>query len=587
MAQFELSEYQKKIIHDGLYGVGNMLIQARAGASKTTTILNLIKEIPQEKNILYCAFNTEITLDTQKKIGDKENVKISTIHSLGYEIIRKNLRFEKKISINQYKYKDYVNAHIHEYSTECYENLNYNQKYKFRTNVLNIINLSRINLIFGKKQMAKMCSEHKIMLICDEIECAYEILKWGENNLDVIDFNDMIWLPNIKPFKYPSFDYIFLDEAQDISVAQRELVLKCNNIKTRYIIALDENQLIYGFAGSDVNSLDALKKIKNITNYELPIVYRCPKKVIEFARQFIPNLMVCDTNIDGEVNFNGKISDIKNGDMILCRTNAPLIKLQMYLLEKGIECYIKGADYIDKLIDLLNTTGKQDLSLDLKKDGVFPQLYADLFSLMDYIKLIDCCDDSQVLNNMMFKNRYDEIQVLETLSKDCTSIDELIEKIKTSFTDDNKKGVILSSIHKSKGLENDNVKILCYDIIDEQMKRMSNNNEIQQEINLKYVAITRAKKTLTFITDEEYSKYSNNITLEEIAKLKYQIYNILNIKKNDIKINKEYANEIVKHYEKIEIPSKNNNIVVLQHDTYDESKFRSLKTCLKPKNIKY
>lgn len=582
MAQFEYSEYQKNIIHDALYGSWNMLIQARAGAAKTSTIVEIIKQLPHDVSKLYCAFNKEIVSDIENKTKDIANIKISTIHSLGYEIIRHNNK-DIDIQVNDDKYRQYVNTYIHEYSTECYPNLNYNKKYKFRTNVLNIIKYARINLLYGKKQIEQMCIDRRIMLICDEIDCALKIMKWGENNIEEIDYGDMIWLPNVKAYRFPSFDYIFLDEAQDISIAQREMILKCYNMKTKYIMALDENQLIYSFAGADINSLNALKHIKNTKIYKLPINYRCPKLVVNMAKPYVEDLVAYEHSCLGVVNYHGKISDIKPNDMVLCRNNAPLLKLKMYLIEHGIECYIKGNENIQRLKDLVLETNKNELSSNLEKDGVFPQLYNGLFTLMEYLKTVECCDDAQILNNPILRLRKDDIDVLDTLAQNCNNVNDLLNQIDNAFTDDEKNGVILSTIHKAKGLECDNVHILCYNDLQTQISRLYNENDKQQEKNLLYVALTRPKKELSIINDEEYSKYSNNLTLEEISSKKYQIYDVLKISKTDINLTKEYAKEIVKHFTEIELPSKPNNIVVLEHVKNDKPEPRSIALSLKDK----
>ena len=76
----------------------------------------------------------------------------------------------------------------------------------------------------------------------------------------------------------------------------------------------------------------------------------------------------------------------------------------------------------------------------------------------------------------------------------------MIDKIKTIFSDDNGSGICLSTIHKSKGLENDRVFIICEDKMP--LKGCMNIPWMaEQEWNLIYVAYTRAKHYLGFIQD--------------------------------------------------------------------------------------
>ncbi len=76
-------------------------------------------------------------------------------------------------------------------------------------------------------------------------------------------------------------------------------------------------------------------------------------------------------------------------------------------------------------------------------------------------------------------------------------VDELCKKIEELFST-TKSGVTLSTVHKAKGLENDRVFILRPDLLP--LKRENQQPwEKMQELNLKYVAITRAKKALFFV----------------------------------------------------------------------------------------
>ena len=80
---FEASEYQIKIFQCIEYGVGNMVINASAGSSKTTSIVNGINYIPKEKRVLFVAFNKDIASKI-KTLVERENTNVHTFHSLRY-----------------------------------------------------------------------------------------------------------------------------------------------------------------------------------------------------------------------------------------------------------------------------------------------------------------------------------------------------------------------------------------------------------------------------------------------------------------------------------------------------------------------
>ena len=97
---------------------------------------------------------------------------------------------------------------------------------------------------------------------------------------------------------------------------------------------------------------------------------------------------------------------------------------------------------------------------------------------------------------------YDSIMSLETLSEGLTTVEELKNKIRTIFNDGQNEAICLSTIHKAKGLEADNVFILAKSLMPS--KFAEQEWEIKSEENLEYVAITRAKKTLQYISEVEF-----------------------------------------------------------------------------------
>jgi ATP-dependent exoDNAse (exonuclease V) beta subunit len=78
----------------------------------------------------------------------------------------------------------------------------------------------------------------------------------------------------------------------------------------------------------------------------------------------------------------------------------------------------------------------------------------------------------------------------------------LIARIEKIFSDENpNEGVCLSTIHKAKGLESDNVYIACASKLPSTSSKK--DWEKEQEKNLAYVAYTRAKHKLGFIDEKE------------------------------------------------------------------------------------
>jgi superfamily I DNA/RNA helicase len=126
---------------------------------------------------------------------------------------------------------------------------------------------------------------------------------------------------------------------------------------------------------------------------------------------------------------------------------------------------------------------------------------------------------------------YDDIQAICVLSEGLTNVDELISKINTVFMGNENDAIVLSTVHKAKGLEADNIFIYYPSLMP--LKLATKDWEIKTEDNLIYVAYTRAKKTLNFMKEDKYNHRMNGYF--NIDKMKSQ----LDIIKEKIKYNKE------------------------------------------------
>ena len=86
---------------------------------------------------------------------------------------------------------------------------------------------------------------------------------------------------------------------------------------TRYAFFGDENQSIYNFAGADIESFRKLKSIPNTISLPLSISYRCAENIVKFAKNYVNNIEPNESGEKGEVIWEGKLEDIKDGDRVL------------------------------------------------------------------------------------------------------------------------------------------------------------------------------------------------------------------------------------------------------------------------------
>lgn len=177
--------------------------------------------------------------------------------------------------------------------------------------------------------------------------------------------------------------------------------------------------------------------------------------------------------------------------MILCRNNAPLVAFAYSLLQRDVPCKILGRDIGASLISLVKKLRATDLDDFLDRLGKWESREAE----------------RAVLEDRSPERVYDQTACLrffvQSLDEDSRSINSLIAKIELMFTDERSDSsrVTLSTVHKAKGLEFPLVYILDFD---RYMPSGFAKKDWQrtQERNLIYVAVTRSKDKLCYISSD-------------------------------------------------------------------------------------
>ena len=621
MLDYEPSEYQKKILEAIENSNDNLLIEAKAGSGKTSTLImiaDLIKN--QGKNCLFVAFNKSIVTELQTKIFSS-HCQINTLHSLGLSFLRSFLykkhkeNYELNVDTTEEQLKGWVDELFSkillESFTEANKELNPTELkdllYEVKTDIRNLINYCRLyninyhDSIEVYKLANRLCYSLReaeeigvndypqiIELCIDKIKEQFmnpELTSDGKFYYN-ITYTDMIYFPCLydmyPPYKLRDYlDYVMIDELQDLSVLQQKFIKLCCLNNTRVIGVGDRNQSIYAFAGADVHSIDNFKK--NFTLRELPlnICYRCPKRIITLAQQLVPSIEYNKKRPDaGVVNFIypkeiGKY--LKPGDIIIGRRNKDLVRLYKKLvLDEKIQVKFKNVEMVNSIVKEiiknvneykkrynkgLNIQTKlrefaKEYDIDLDKPDIMDKLSdseKDLLSAKskDLIKLnlasktisksnltidylIKCMEEykDEGFYNYAMEGE-EEYQLVEYYDVIMSLIEYFISIKGTNllftdfkdFIEDFLKGnlekrvPILSSVHMMKGSEADNVFIYDYPRFPYTYSSQTEDTR-QQEYNLQYVAITRAKRKLFLCyidrpnvpreTIEDIEKINNN-----------------------------------------------------------------------------
>lgn len=500
---FTPSPYQEKIFDFIVHGNGNAVISAKAGSGKTSTCVTAIKLIKPKNKVMFLAFNKSIAEELSQKLKDYPNVEVRTSHGLGFAIIRKNV--EGEVELDEFKYRRYVKSNISELTT-IDVTLTKNQLYNYIESICALVDFARFNLAQTAEEVKSLAVKYDVPIFFDECDVVIKVLEWGKTELNSIDYTDMVWLPVELSMTARAFqkDFIFIDECQDQSLMSIELFLKCFKRGTRFIAMGDEDQCINTFCGSSEEAFQYMKDYPKTTQFDLPICYRCPKTVVELAKTLVPDIKCREDAPKGDIIEKCWTSSLQSGDMVLCRSKAPLLKVYTKLLRKGIQCYIKGQDIGTNLKKLIEEVDIEELNTNLKSDGVFVRLYDNLFEIRNKLMESKGLDYQDATLTNYITNRYDMIKALTVLAENYTTKTELLSHIDEIF-DETREGVILSTIHKAKGLEADNVYILCNSSMPSSLAKKEWEKNAEQ--NLIYVAYTRAKKKLGFISEEEIKPF--------------------------------------------------------------------------------
>ena len=513
--EFTPSPYQQKIFDFIIHGNGNAVISAKAGAGKTFTAVESMKLINPKNKVMFLAFNKGIADELNEKLENYKNVEVRTSHSLGFAMLNRNV--DGEIILDEYKYRRYLKEHITELTSIFSQKITRAEYINYIDSITDLIDFARYNLAQSSEEVKRLAIKYDIPTSFDECDVVVKMLEWGKTELNCVDFTDMVWLPVECSMSARGFqkDFIFIDECQDQSLMSIQLFLKCFKRGTRFIACGDEKQTINTFNGSSEEAFEYMKNYPKTTLFELPICYRCPKKIVKLAQDIVSEIQPREDAIEGEIVADCRTSILRSGDMVICRSKAPLVMVYNKLLSKNVPCFIKGQEFGAELKKLINDIDVEEINMSLKEDGVFVRLYDNLFEQRNKLMVSSGMDYQDATLSSYITNLYDMIKTLEILGKHYTTKADLLSHIDEMFNENN-GGIILSTIHKAKGLEADNVYILCYSSMPSKLAKKKWEKEAEE--NLIYVAFTRAKRRLGFISENEIKPYGISQGVDNLLK---------------------------------------------------------------------
>jgi len=488
------SRFQEAIFSGVTDTTDNMIINAVAGSGKTTTLIEIMKRVNSKVNFL--AFNKSIADELGRRCP--AHVDCSTLHSAGLKVVRQrfgNVRIEaNKIDIIM---ANYLPLEIQKSMTPDEKSA----RYELRSLIRNMVSKIKNILVdyTNVKALQEIADYYAIDIdLSEHYDKIIYVMEKSINDTQNIDFDDMIFMPVHHKIvtKYP-YDYILVDESQDLNLTQIDLILSLvKKPNGRVICVGDPKQSIYGFRGADAQAMERIKSILNAKEYPLSVCYRCPSKHLDLIRSIVPQIEAREDAPEGilehitEKEFVDKIIQETN-PLILCRTNGYMVSFALSLLSRGYKAIIKGRDIGANLIALVKKL----------KAYTMEEFYENLgdWQLREISKL----DNRKIpAPPSMYDLIDDKYQTLNCIADQCKSVDEIINKLTNLFTDDTTNSFTFSTVHKAKGLENDTVYILAPHLLPMSRKNQT-EDEFVQEKNIKYVAYTRSKNKLVIVHPEK------------------------------------------------------------------------------------
>ena len=490
----QLSTYQQAVIDwvtAHLETAGALIVQAVAGSGKTYTIVQAAALIPTEHKAVFLAFNKSIATELGAKLPD--HVEAKTLNSLGFGACRYNVQGQIKVERN--KTRDLIRKHLDEDANEVMgEIMNLIGKAKSHGLIPSGMPTPSGTYEATRERWVTLMDRYDIDPNGIEggtdtfIGWADTILREGLKLEGLIDFDDQLYHPVALNYNTWGYDWVIIDEAQDVSHVQRTLLRKfMKNGGARLIAVGDSHQAIYGFRGADSESLANIGRLFKAETLPLSISYRCPRKVIEIAQQYVPHIECSETAEDGEVLYpkDWSVDSFSDDDLVVCRNTAPLIELAYKCIAEGHAVHVMGREIGKGLINVIRKAGGRN-HLQLTLEDFAPKL--DNWVERQMVKAKD--DESKQAAVT------DKLDCLRVLGAGLDTVSELVASIEEIFSD-SAKGTTLATVHKAKGLEAPRVFILEPDLMPSPWARKEWQQE--QERNLQYVAVTRALETLVYL----------------------------------------------------------------------------------------
>lgn len=478
----KLTPQQEKVIAS----TGSVKINAVAGSGKTTTVIEYAKSRPAKSRILYLGFNKSVkdeAIEKFRKAG-LNNVTVETAHSLAYRYVVRKKGYQ--VAATGYKTHELVQVLELEAYTDQQKHAQYilaNHVNKYLAYYCNsgaetLKELDYLETVNDAKARAFVRTFKGVIM-------AKTRLLWQKMDAGELDVTHDFYLKQfqLSQPKLP-YDYILFDEGQDASPAMLSVFLSQQAIK---VIVGDAHQQIYAWRYA-VNSLEKV----DFPDLYLGRSFRFGPEIAQLAISILQWKKHLGVPTEYVLEGAGSPS-VASTKAVLARTNLGLLLTaidyvtkkdkQAIYFEGTISSYTYASDGTS-LYDVLNLFLKKK---QLIKSPIIRQM-KDLKELEEYS---ESTEDHEL------------IMLAHAVRTHEGELPKLIKELKDRQVERAQAEIIFSTVHRSKGMEYDEVQLVNDFLTEKKLmeqleddEKQADRDKLVEEINLLYVAITRTRQRL-------------------------------------------------------------------------------------------
>lgn len=511
---------------------GNLMVQASPGAGKTTLIvmitmmidmmktIGLLREYPKILALSHMRQNRAMLENYLPGWVDK-----FTVHKLGWQLCQS---MSTKYHIAKWKVPNITLGVLKEYypmgvpmrdednsirrkpNRDIYWELS-----RFIniciTSLINARNLRGIEYLYEQytPNIAGITDSFRRKFIEKIVPAILNAVDENRKEGGHMSFEEMVTVPIRAGWFNQQYDIVLVDEGQDLSPAQQIITERVARYK---FVVGDRNQALMKFAGADADSWNRMTYILDATTLTMPISQRCPVKVVSYLQSLFPEVAPRDDAPAGLIRITGTLEALmqhadKSATGIVCRTHGDVAQAYVELMHADVKTpiVVLGADVYGTVKNTIQAMNRlKGMVLPFTKENF--QLYLSTWEQQETYKAkkstlqaqvdVKLADIHSAAMTVALLEQYFQPEAPDDLvtlvgQRFGTSPDDMADKQKQF-----KKSIVVGTAYAWKGLETSHI------IIYNTKNYLEHRGKQSQEVEVLFVAMSRAKASLTFYPEK-------------------------------------------------------------------------------------